>query len=38
MDFFNLLETKKRHKLLGFLVSLAGHYWYLSGVKEALNG
>ena len=31
------LEKKGRHRLLAFMVGLAGKYWYWTGVKEAMK-
>ncbi|MCX5748936.1 MAG: glycosyltransferase family 2 protein [Candidatus Saganbacteria bacterium] len=30
------LEKRKKNRLLGFLVGLAGYYWYLTGVKRSI--
>ncbi len=35
IPYMKHLDKKKHHRLLSFLVGLAGKYWYLSGVKEA---
>ena len=35
LNYLKSLEERGRFRLLGFLVGLAGYYWYLTGVKKA---
>jgi GT2 family glycosyltransferase len=35
IGYMEKLERKGRHRLLGFLVGMAGKYWFWAGVKEA---
>jgi glycosyltransferase involved in cell wall biosynthesis len=37
MNYFKHLHSTGQHKLLSFLVGLAGQYWYIGGVKQAWN-
>ena len=37
ISYLKDLEKRKKYRLLGFMVGLAGYYWYLTGVEQSKN-